>query len=131
MYSYIIKGEIVGVQNRVVGALAHQGEDVVGVLRRGAEAGVLEVVDAGSDPATDFLGAVRVRDHEELALVRLVDDRVHLLHRHLVLVDQLDQVDAGVRELRTFARASSTPLTPQRNASVPGYGSCCRNGPET
>ena len=28
----------------------------------------------------------------------------HFFHRHLVLIDQLDHVDAGFGELRTFAR---------------------------
>ena len=32
---------------------------------------------------------------------------------------------------RTFARASSAPLTPHRYDSVPGYGACWMNGPDT
>ena len=31
--------------------------------------------------------------------MRFVDDGRDLLHRHLVLIDQLDDVDAGVRQL--------------------------------
>src|SRR5262249_38002974 len=32
---------------------------------------------------------------------------------------------------RTFVRASSGPFTPQRYDSVPGYGACWMNGPDT
>ena len=92
--------------------------------------GVFETVHACGEAATDLFRAMRVRDHGKITLVRFVDDGAHLLHRHLVLIDQLDDVHAAVGELCTFARASATPFTPQRNP-LPGYGSCWMNGPET
>ena len=95
---------IVGVQNsgpdrHLRRALANRLDDVVGILRRGREAGVLEVVDAGREAAADLLGPMRVRDDRQVALVRLVDDGLHFVQRHLILIDQLDDVDAGVGEL--------------------------------
>ena len=75
---------------------------------------------------------MRVRDDRQAVLVRLVHDRAHLVHRHLILIDQLDDVDAGVGEpAHLGAGVVACPLTPQRNYSVPGYGSCWMNGPET
>ena len=93
----------------------------VGILGRGRQAGVLEAVDAGGEPAADLLGPVRVRDDRLAVLVRLVHDGAHFVHRHLVLIDQLDDVDAGVGELLAPSRARRRrPLTPQRYASVLG-----------
>ena len=47
---------------------------------------------------------MRMRDDWQL-LVRLIDHGFHFLHRHFVLVDQLDDVDPGIREfLSSLAR---------------------------
>ena len=81
------------------GALADRGDDVVGIRRRGRQPGVLEAVDADRKPAADLLGTMRVRDDRLAALVRFVHDRAHLVDRHLILIDQLDDVDAGVGDL--------------------------------
>ena len=62
------------------------------------EAGVLEAVHAGREPAANLFRAMRVRDHRQTALVRLVDHGAHFVERHLILIDQLDDVDAGVGE---------------------------------
>ncbi len=75
------------------------GDDVVGIRRRGREARVLEAIHAGQEPAADLLGPVRVRDDRLAARVRFVHDGAHFVHRHLVLVDQLDDVDSGVGDL--------------------------------
>ena len=48
------------------------------------------------------------------SFVRFVYDGLHFLHRHLILIDQLNHVDPASASVRTFARASSTPFTPQR-----------------
>ena len=69
-----------------------------GILRRRRQAGVLEIIDADGESAADLLGPMRVRDDRQFARVRFVDDRFRFLQRHLVLVDQLDDVDAGVGE---------------------------------
>ena len=128
---------MVGVQNSGPAAMFAVRSRIASMMSSGysgarGEAGVLEVVDAGREPAADLLGPMRVRDDRQVAPVRLVDDGLHFLHRHLVLVDQLDDVDAGVGELAAPWRARRRrPLTPQRNSSVPGYGSCWMNGPET
>ena len=76
--------------------------DVRRILGRRRHARVLEVVDAGDETAPNLFRAVRVRDDGKPALVRFVDDGAHFVHRHLVLVDQLDDVHAGVRELPHF-----------------------------
>ena len=85
-------------RERVV-PLADAGQDVLGVARFRAEAGVLEAVDAVFQADADLVLAVRVRDDGLAALVRRLDDRADLVLRHLVLVDQLDDVDAGVDDL--------------------------------
>ena len=85
---------------------------------------MLDVVSAEADGAADLLGPVGVRDDGQAARVRLVDDRTDLVLRHLVLVDQLDRVDAGLRELPHLGPRVVLTATPQRNSSVPGYGAC-------
>ena len=103
------------------GALAQRGDHVVRILGRRGQAGVLEAVDARLQAAADFLRAVRVRDHRQLVRVRLVDDGLHFGIAHLVLVDQLDHVDAGLRPACAPWRAHRAgESTPQRNSSVPG-----------
>jgi hypothetical protein len=47
-------------------------------------------------------------------LVRGFDDRLHLRLGHLVLVDQLDDVDAGVHDLLDFRVRVGGPATPHR-----------------
>ncbi len=84
---------IFAVRSRIIAMMS------CGILRRGGQAGVLEAVDAGGEPAANLFGPMRVRDDRQLALVRFVDDGAHFLHRHLVLIDQLDDVDAGVGQL--------------------------------
>jgi hypothetical protein len=59
---------------------------------------VLEAVDAGRHAAPDLLGPVGVGDHGEPLLVGLVHHRPDLVHRHLVLIDELDDVDLGLGE---------------------------------
>ena len=78
---------------------------------------MFEVVDIPLQAHADLVHPVRVRDDHLAALVRRLDHRLHLGVRHLILVYQLDHVDAGVSSVVTFLRASSAPLTPQRNAS--------------
>jgi hypothetical protein len=78
------------------GAFVQQAHHVIRVLRRGGQTGVLEVVDADRQPAADFLRAVRMSHHLQAPLVRLVDHGFRFLVSHLVLVDQLDHVDAGI-----------------------------------
>ena len=62
-----------------------------------------------------------MRDDRLPSFVRLVDDRLDLVERHLVLVDQLDDVDAGVGQLADFrARVLGTLSLPSGTARFPG-----------
>ena len=106
-------------------------DDVVGVLGRRREPRVLEAVDAGRSAAPDLFGTMRVRDDRQPRLCASSTTALHLVDRHLILIDQLDDVDAGLGELAHFRARVVGPFTPQRNDSVPGYGSCWMNGPET
>jgi hypothetical protein len=64
---------------------------------------------------TDFVRAVRVRHDLHPARVRLVDDRLRNRERHLVLIDQLDDVHARLVELTAHAPwHSATEVTAQR-----------------
>ena len=93
---------------------------------------MLEAVDAGGEPAANLLRPMRVRDDRQPALVRLVDHRAHLVHRHLVLVDQLDDVDPGVGELAAPWRARRRrPSRPSGTAPCPDTARFWMNGPDT
>ncbi len=74
-------------------------DDVGRILRRGCEPGVLEIVDAVFQPETDFVGPVRMRDDGKLSFVSLINDRGDFFRLHLILVDQLDAIDAALGEL--------------------------------
>ena len=84
-------------------ALMQRFQNVVGIPRRGRETGVLEAIHADGQSAPNLFRPVRMRDDWKFARVRFVDDRLHFFHRHLVLIDQLDDVDSGVGEFFTFA----------------------------
>ena len=73
-----------------------------GVLGRAGEARVLEAIHAGRKPAADLLGPMGVRHDGQAALVRLPHHGGELVQRHLILVDQLDDVDPGVGESLDF-----------------------------
>ena len=63
---------------------------------------MLEVVDAELEAAADFLHAMRVRDDRLARRVRRLHDRGDFGVGHLVLVDQLDEVDARGNESLHF-----------------------------
>ena len=86
---------------------------------------MLEVVDAEAQAASDLFHAVAVCDDWTC----LTGARFRRRHAfgvgHLILVDQLDDVDTHLHDLLDFAFASSAPLTPQRNSfSYSSYGAC-------
>jgi hypothetical protein len=95
-------------------------QNVVRITRRCRETGVLEAIHADGQSTPNLFRAVRMRDDWKFARVRFVDDCFYFFHRHLVLIDQLDDVDSGVGSCFTFALPSAAPLTPQRKYSVPG-----------
>src|SRR6516165_2461524 len=74
-------------------------QNVVRTTRRCRETGVLEAIDADRQSTSNLFRAVRMRDDWKFARVRFVHDCFYFFHRHLVLVDQLDDVDAGVGKL--------------------------------
>ena len=76
--------------------LVEEFHDVIRVTGCRRQPGVFEIVDADLEAASDFVGTVRVRHHRQPVLVRFVDDGLCFLVGHLVLVDQLDDVDAGI-----------------------------------
>ena len=81
---------------------------------------MLEVVHAGREAAANFFRAMRVRDDHEVRLVRFVDDRADFLHRHLILIDQLDDVHAGFGQLSNLlARVRLAFHTPAEVAPCP------------
>ena len=43
-----------------------------------------------------------MRDDRQFAFVRFVDDCLHFLHRHLILIDQLDHIDASFSQRAHF-----------------------------
>ena len=45
-----------------------------------------------------------MRDDGKVAAVRFIDDGLHLIERHLILIDQLDHIDAAVGELVRVVR---------------------------
>ena len=52
-------------------------------------------------------------DDRKLAFVRLVDNCSHLVHRHLILIDQLDHIDACFSQRAHFrARIVGAADTP-------------------
>jgi len=102
--------------------LADHRHDVVGIRRGGRQAGVLESIHAGNEAAADLVRPMRMGDDRLVMPMRLVDHRVDLLHRHLVLVDQLDDVDAGVGDLLHLG----APVVWSRDA--PAVGLCVRVG---
>jgi len=77
-------------------AFAQRLHEVVRIRGRRLQAGVLEIIHAHRESAPDLLGAVRMRYHRQLARVGLVHDGADLLGGHLILIDQLDHVHAGV-----------------------------------
>ena len=69
-------------------------DDFRGILRRRGESGVFETIDTRLQSATNLFRTMRVSDDRKFSFVRFVDDRLHFLHRHLILIDQLDHVDS-------------------------------------
>jgi hypothetical protein len=58
--------------------------------------------------------------------------RLHLVLGELVLIDHLDEVDAGVEQLLGLGARVVGAMMPQRTKlSYSSYGRCCRNGPLT
>jgi hypothetical protein len=80
------------------GTFAQHRHQVGRILGRRRQSGMLEVVDAGEQTSPDLFRTVRVRDDGKTVPVRFVDDGANLVDRHLVLVDQLDDVDTSLRE---------------------------------
>ena len=74
-------------------------QDVVRITGRCGETGVLKAIDTRCEPAPDFFRAMRVRNDRQFVRVGFVHDRLHFFHRHLVLIDKLDDVHSGVRKL--------------------------------
>ena len=85
-------------ERHLSGALLQQLHDVGRIFRGHRQAGVLEAIDAGLESDADFVRPVTMGDHRKFPEVRFVDDGHDLLLRHLILVDQLDHIDAGVGE---------------------------------
>src|SRR5262249_11041298 len=83
-------------------ALADHRDDVGRVFGRRRQAGVLEAIDSGLQPAANLFGTVRMRDHREPVFVRFVDHGADFIHRHLILVDQLYDIDSGIGQLADF-----------------------------
>src|SRR5207248_6029967 len=63
------------------------------------QSGVLETIHARSQAATDFLGTMGMCYDGKFVRMRFVHHRFHFFHRHLILIDELDDVDSGVGEL--------------------------------
>ena len=60
---------------------------------------MLETIHARSQAATDFLGTMGMCYDGKFVRMRFVHHRFHFFHRHLILIDELDDVDSGVGEL--------------------------------
>ena len=74
---------------------------------------MLKAIYAGFQAAQDFDWPMGVSDDSQLRLVGFVDDGVHFVHRHLILVDQLDGVNSRLGELADLgARVFHTVHTP-------------------
>ena len=74
---------------------------------------MFETIDANSQSATNFIRPMRVRDDRKFVRVRFINDRFCFFQRHLILVDHLDDVDAGIRDFfdlgARIGRAFHTP----------------------
>src|SRR5262249_47767760 len=107
-------------QGHIRRALADHRDDVGRVFGRRRQAGVLEAIDSGLQPTANLFGAVRMRDHREPVLCA---SSTTALTSSIVIwswsISFMTLTPASA-SLRTLARASSTPLTPQRKYSVPG-----------
>ena len=79
-------------------ATSQRSHYLLRISRCGREARVLEAVNSGSQPAQYFLGAVRMCDHRLAGLVRFIHQRQKLRVSHLILVDDLDDVDTCTRQ---------------------------------
>src|SRR5262249_50675985 len=79
-------------------ALSNHRDNVGWVFGRGSQAGMLETVYACLQPATNLFGSVCVGDYGQLVLVCLINDGEDFFHSHLVLIDQLDEIDPGFRQ---------------------------------
>src|SRR5262249_10776360 len=57
---------------------------------------------SGHQSTSNLSRAVRMSDYRKLMLVRFVNHRNDLFPRHLILVNQLYDIDAGLSELADF-----------------------------
>ena len=73
---------------------------------------MLKAINSGREAASDFFGAMRVRHHRKFVCVRFVHHRLHFLHRHLILIDQLDDVDSSAGKLFHLRFAISRTFHP-------------------
>ena len=78
--------------------LADRVDDILRIFGRAREAGVFEAVHAGRQPAANLFRAMGMRNDRQAALVRLPHHRGQFVERHLIVVDELDDVDARVGE---------------------------------
>ena len=79
-------------------APAHSLKNVLGITGLGRQARVLEAVDTVLQADPNLVLSMGVR-HDGLArLVRGLDHRLDLRFRHLILIDQFDEVHAGIDE---------------------------------
>jgi hypothetical protein len=62
-------------------------QDVVGITGRCSQAGMLKAIDTDSESTPNLFRAMCVRDDRKFVRMRFIDDGLHFVHRHLVLVD--------------------------------------------
>ena len=60
-------------------------------------------LDADCEPAADFLGPMCVGDDRLAAAMCFLGDGAHFVQRHLVLIDEFDDVDFRIREFRNLS----------------------------
>ena len=87
------------------------------IFRRRGQAGMLEIINADFQPEKDLLGTVGVTDNPQAARMRLVDDGAGFCGGHLVLVDQLDDINAGIGQRAHMG----TGLTDTAHAPAEGF----------
>ena len=77
------------------GALGNHRENVGRIGGRSRQARVLEAIHVVLEPTPDFLKAVRVCHDRQVMRVSLLDHRPDFVFLHQVLINELDDIDAG------------------------------------
>ena len=81
---------------------------------------MLEAIDTHGEADPDLLHPVRMSDDRLPVPMRRLDHGTHLVSRHLILVDELDEIDAGIHQLLHLAAGVLGPAYPPAQVTLVG-----------